>query len=60
MVVDALSRKSMGSLAHIAVERRSAMAEWQKLMELGVELQFDDSMSLFGHVEARPVLLDQI
>ena len=60
VVADALSRKSMGSLAHIAVERRPAVSEWQKLMELGVELQFDDSGALLGHVEARPILLDRI
>ena len=29
-------------------------------MELGVELQFDDSGALLGHVEARHVLLDRI
>ena len=60
MVADALSRKSMGTLAYIVVERQPAVSEWQKLMELGVELQFDDSGALLGHVEARPILLDRI
>ena len=32
VVADALSRKLVGSLAHISVERRPAVSEWQRLI----------------------------
>ena len=50
----------MGSLVHIAVERRIVMLEWQGLIESEVELQLSDFGVLLGHIEAMPVLLDMI
>ena len=50
----------MGSLAHISIERWSVASMWQRFMEKTIELQFDDSRVLFVHIEAGPMLLEQI
>ena len=39
MVADALSRKSMGSLAHISVHKRSIVKELRDLFNMGVQLK---------------------
>ena len=36
------------------------MSKWQRFMEEGVELQFDDSEVLFGHIKERHMLLNWI
>ena len=36
------------------------MSEWHILMRNGISFQLDDFRSLLDHVEARPILLDQI
>ena len=39
MVADALSRKSMGSLAHILVHKRSIVKELRDLFNMGAQLK---------------------
>ena len=39
VVADALSRKSVGSLAHISTERRLIIKELHELIELGLQLK---------------------
>ena len=39
VVADALSRKSMGSLAHISVHKRSIVKELRDLFDMGVQFE---------------------
>jgi transposase InsO family protein len=60
VVADALSRKSMGSFAHIAEVRRPVVNEFQSLMLSGVKFETSNAESLLAHVEARSSLVDNI
>ena len=57
VVVDALSRKFTGSLAHMQTIQLPLMVE---LRELGVELGMRVSGALFASFLLRPILVDQI
>ena len=57
VVVDALSRKSTGSLAYMQTIQLPLMVESQ---ELGVELGMHASGALFASFQLRPILVDQI
>ena len=43
MVADALSKKSMGSLAHISVHKRSIVKELGDLFNMGVKFEVTKS-----------------
>ncbi|WRX31000.1 Reverse transcriptase [Theobroma cacao] len=60
VVVDALSRKSMGSLAHISVDRRSLIREKHSLGDMGVHLEVLEANALLDHFRVRLILMDQI
>ncbi|CAJ2662227.1 unnamed protein product [Trifolium pratense] len=60
VVADALSRKSMGSLAHLATIKRPIIKEFQELVESGVQLEIDSSKALLAHVQIRSTLVDDI
>jgi hypothetical protein len=60
VVADALSRKSMGSFAHIAEVRRPVVNEFQSLVSSGVKFETTNAESLLAHVEARSSLVDNI
>ncbi|CAJ2662068.1 unnamed protein product [Trifolium pratense] len=60
VVADALSRKSMGSLAHLAAIKRPIIKEFQELVESGVQLEIDSSKALLAHVQIRSTLVDDI
>ncbi|EOY16887.1 Retrotransposon protein, Ty3-gypsy subclass, putative [Theobroma cacao] len=46
IVADTLSRKSMGTLAHLSAERRSIVCEWKSLGCMGLRLIFMGLVSL--------------
>ncbi len=60
VVADALSRKSSGSLAHISVDRRPVVREFQDLVDQGLLMQISDSGSLLAHFTVRNDFLDKI
>ena len=48
MVADALSRKSIGSLAHIVEVRRPIVKEFQELVDRGVKFELIGAESLLA------------
>ena len=50
VVADALSRKSMGSLAHIAVQRRHMVWEVRNCLNDGVVLSVTNTGTMLAHV----------
>ena len=57
VVANALSRKSIGSLAYMQTVLLPLMVE---LRELGVELRMHASRELFASFQLRPILVDRI
>ncbi|WRX18655.1 Reverse transcriptase/retrotransposon-derived protein [Theobroma cacao] len=60
VVADALSRKSMGSLAHISTDRRSLIREMHSLGDMGVHLEVSEANALLAHFRVRLILVDRI
>ena len=60
VVADALSRKSMGSLAHISVYKRSIVKELRDLFNMGVQFEVTESQGLVAQFQVRPLLIDEI
>ena len=60
MVADALSRKSLGSLAHISVEKRPLIQELHKLVVQGLMMKISISEGLLAQFRVRSVLRDRI
>ena len=60
VVADVLSRKSMGSLAHIAPVRRPLVGEIHKLEAEGVHFKLGGPGLLLAHVRAQSSLIEQI
>ena len=60
VVADALSRKSMGSLAHIAVERRSLIAEVREMVQNRVALEVIGPNVLLAQFQIQPFLKEEI
>lgn len=60
MVVDALSRKSSGSLAHISMEKRPLIQEMHKLVDQGLMMKITMSGGLLAQFRVRSVLRDRI
>lgn len=60
VVANALSQKSMHSMAHIAVARRSIVQELQDLGNMGVKFEVSGSDALSAHFSVRPILIDRI
>lgn len=60
VVVDALSRKSIGSLAHIALVRMPLIKELHKLEESEVQFEIIETGSLLAHVQARSSLVERV
>ncbi|KAK6284672.1 hypothetical protein POUND7_003624 [Theobroma cacao] len=53
VVADALSQKSMGSLAHISIDRRSLVREIYSLGDIGVHLEVAETNALLAHFRGR-------
>ena len=60
MVADALSRKPVGSLAHISVERRPLIQELHGLVDQGLIMKISRSGGLLAQFRVRSVLRDRI
>ncbi|KAJ6859428.1 hypothetical protein NC652_041650 [Populus alba x Populus x berolinensis] len=60
VVVDALSRKSMGSLAHIQEVRRPLIKELHGLLDERVSFEICESRALLAHFQAKLDLVDRI
>lgn len=60
MVVDALSQKSMRSLAHIIVERRSLAQGMPELGDMGIWFEVDDTEAMLANFRVRSILMDHI
>ena len=60
VVVDALSRKSISSLAHVALVRRHLVEKIHKLESEGVHFQLKESRILLAHIRAQSSLVEQI
>ena len=60
VVVDSLSRKSSGSLAHISVEKRPLIQELHELVDQGLIMKIRRSGGLLAQFRVRSVLRDRI
>ena len=60
VVTNALSHKSMGSLAHIVEVRRPLIGEILKLEGNGMKFEIKERGMLLAHVKHRSSLFDQI
>ena len=60
VVVDTLSRKSMGSLAHSVEVMKPVVKEFQDLVANGVRFEVTSTKSLLAHVHAHSTLMDTI
>ena len=60
MVVDALSRKSSGSLAHINIERRPLIQELHELVDQGLMMKISRSGGLLAQFKVISVQRDRI
>ena len=60
VVADALSRKSMGSLAHMTAVRRPLVQEIHKLQQHGVRFEISESGSFLAHIQSHSILIEKI
>ena len=60
VVADALSRKSLGSLAHITAERRPVVKDFYRLVEEGLQLEVTGTGALIAQMKVTPVFLEQV
>ena len=60
VVADALSQKSMGSLAHISVERRPLVAEIQRVFQPTVETEMIGPGVVLAQFRVQSILRDEI
>ena len=59
MVADALSRKSVGSLAHISTEKRQIIKELHELIDQGLQLKVTKKC-LLAQFRVRSVYLERV
>jgi len=60
VVADALSRKSMGSLGHIAEVRRPLVKEMHELEKSGVRFEISESGAFLAHVQLQSSLIERV
>ena len=60
VIADALSRKSIGSLAHIAVQKRHMVREVRNCLNAGVVLSVTNTGTMLAHVQVRSSLVEEI
>jgi len=60
VVADALSRKSMGSLNHIAISRRYLVKELHELEKRGVQYEINEFGVLLAHVQLSYPLVGKV
>ena len=59
-MADALSRKSLGSIAHISVEMRLLIQEMHKFVDQGLRTKITKSGGLIAQFRVRSILRDKI
>ena len=60
VVADALSRKSMGSLAHVSVYQRPLAKKVRKCLNDRVMLSISEVGGMIAHVQVRSSLLEEV
>ena len=60
VVADALSRKSMGSLAHVAEQKKEMVKELCKLFSEGLSLEMTETQPMIAQFWVRSKLIDEI
>lgn len=60
VIADALSRKSMGSLAHIKVQKRLLVKELNELFNKGLQFEVSKSQILIAYFQVQHKLIDEI
>ncbi|XP_070034868.1 uncharacterized protein [Nicotiana tomentosiformis] len=60
VVADALSRKSMGSLAHIALAKRLLAKDIQRLEDICIRFSVENSVALLACAQAQSLLFEHI
>ena len=60
IVADALSRKSMGSLAHIAVQKRHMAREVRNCLNDDVVLSVTNIGTMLAHVQVQSSLVEKV
>ena len=60
VVADALSRKSMGSLAHIVVQKRQMVQEVRNCLNDGVVLSITNTRTMLAHVQVQSSLVEEV
>ena len=60
VVADALNRKSMGSLAHIAIQKRHMVREMRNYLNEGVVFSITDTWTMLAHVQVRSSLVEEV
>ncbi|XP_073225700.1 uncharacterized protein [Cicer arietinum] len=60
VVADALRRKSMGSLAHIAKVKRPIVTEFHEIDECGIQFELGHLRLFLAHVQIHPTIVDDI
>ena len=60
VVADALSRKSMGSLAHVAEQKKEMVKELSKLFSEGLSLEMLETQPMIAQFRVRSKLIDEI
>ena len=60
VIADALSRKSMGSLAHIVVQRRQMVREVRNCLNDGVVLNITNIGTMLAYVQVRSSLIEEV
>ena len=58
--MDALSRKFMGSLVHIAVQKRHMVQEVRNCLNEGLVLNVTDTGTMLAHVQVRSSLVEKV
>ena len=60
IVVDALSRKSLGSLSHLIVKRWQPVRDFQRCLLDGVSFQITDQGALLAQIQVQTTLIEEI
>src|SRR5262249_30354475 len=60
VVANALSRKSVGSLAHVSMQKRILTKELNDLFDMGVRFEISDAQGLIAHFQVKPKLINEI
>ena len=59
-MTDALSRKSMGSLAHIVEQKREAVKELYRLFSQGLSLEVPETQPMIAQFRVRSDMIEEI